>query len=180
MLPIILGMGEDITKTIETNAAGLSLENLPIMENIKNYSNIQVVIETTGSSYGYKWFTYARPRFGLDVATGVTAVSAADTYPYLQTGQLIGMLGGLKGAAEYEELVETFAMNNLDFSVKLARDTEWRTQQYDFSETPYKYKTARIGMDAQAMAHLLIIVFIILGNIGYFLGRREEKRKIVK
>jgi hypothetical protein len=179
-IPIILGMGEDIVKTIETNAAGLSLENLPVMENIKNYDNIQVVIETTGSSYGYKWFTYARPRFGLDVATGVTAVSAAETYPYLQTGQLIGMLGGLKGAAEYEELVDAFAMNNISFSTKRARDLRWRTQQYDFSGTPYKYKVARIGMDAQAIVHILILVFIILGNIGYFLSRREEKRKMVK
>jgi hypothetical protein len=26
-------------------------------------------------------------------------------YPYLNTGQLVGLIGGLKGAAEYEKLI---------------------------------------------------------------------------
>jgi len=30
--------------------------------------------------------------FGANVAAGVTAVMAADNYPYLQSGQLVGML----------------------------------------------------------------------------------------
>jgi hypothetical protein len=40
------------------------------------------------------------------MGAGVTAVSATQYYPYLDTGQLKGLLGGLKGAAEYEKMVE--------------------------------------------------------------------------
>lgn len=179
-LPIVLGMGDDIAKAIETNAEGRKLENLPIMKKIKNYDNIQVVIEISGSAMGYYWVTYARAKFGVDVAVGLTAVMAADVYPYLQTGQFVGALGGLKGAAEYEELVEVFAMNGLDFSKKKARNIEWTSKQYTLSEVHYKYKKARIGMDAQAIVHLLIILFIIIGNIGYFLDLRQKKQKFVK
>ncbi len=32
------------------------------------------------------------------------------------------------------------------------------------------------GMDAQSVAHALMIVFIIIGNTGYFLAKRAEKR----
>jgi hypothetical protein len=36
------------------------------------------------------------------------------------------------------------------------------------------------GMDAQSIAHALMLVFILVGNIGYFMSRRaraQEKRK---
>ncbi|MGH2668986.1 MAG: hypothetical protein ACRDH5_07710, partial [bacterium] len=35
--------------------------------------------------------------------SGCTAVSAPEYYPYLQSGQLQGLLGGMAGAAEYEK-----------------------------------------------------------------------------
>jgi uncharacterized membrane protein YdjX (TVP38/TMEM64 family) len=38
------------------------------------------------------------------MVAGVTAVSAPEFYPYLQSGQLLGLLGGMAGAAEYEKL----------------------------------------------------------------------------
>jgi hypothetical protein len=31
------------------------------------------------------------------------------------------------------------------------------------------------GMDAQSVAHMLMLVFIIIGNIGYFLSRQHER-----
>ncbi|MEA2104485.1 MAG: hypothetical protein U9P79_07590 [Candidatus Cloacimonadota bacterium] len=179
-LPITLGMGDNISEAIETNGAGLRLDNLPIMKDIKNYDNIQICVEISGAAPGYIYITYARARFGVNVGIGVTAVSAADFYPYLQTGQLVGILGGLKGAAEYEELVETFAQNGLPYSAEYAENPTLKEEQYDLSKVPYKFKKARIGMDSQAIAHLLIILFIILGNIGYFLDRKNEKKKFIK
>ena len=40
--------------------------------------------------------------------------------------------------------------------------------------TLYKFKVARIGMNAQSVAHIMIIVFIILGNIGYFIQKMRQ------
>jgi hypothetical protein len=32
----------------------------------------------------------------------------ADYYPYLSAGQILGLIGGMKGAAEYERLMDLF------------------------------------------------------------------------
>ena len=60
------------------------------------------------------------------------------------------MMGGLKGAAEYEALL---IKNNISND---------RNQ-------------ASIGMDAQSSGHLTYIIFIIVGNIVYFVKRKKEK-----
>ena len=44
---------------------------------------------------------------------GVTAVSAPKYYAFVGSGQLVGLLGGMKGAAEYEIL-----LNEKDDAVK--------------------------------------------------------------
>jgi hypothetical protein len=180
-LPILLGMGDDIGEAVETDDQGRKVANLPIMKEIRNYNEMNLVIDFAASAAVYSWIIYARARFGANVAAGITAVMAADNYPYLQTGQLTGMLSGLKGAAEYEKLVDVFATNKdefgnpapLEFSKEVIKST-W-IKLSDIKER--KYKTARIGMNAQTVAHVMIIVFIILGNIGYFMSRKKKKNE---
>jgi hypothetical protein len=173
-LPIVLGMGDDIAAAVETDAEGRKIENLPIMQNIKNYNELNLIIETSGSNYGFLWITFARARFGANVAAGITAVMAADAYPFIQSGQLVGILGGLKGAAEYEKLVDVFAANQRNFSKEVIKNTWVDVTDKDIL---YKFKTARIGMNAQSVAHIMIIVFILLGNIGYFINKRKENQE---
>ena len=45
-------------------------------------------------------------QYNIPLGTGVTAVSAPQYFAYIGSGQLTGMLGGMKGAAEYENLVK--------------------------------------------------------------------------
>ena len=42
------------------------------------------------------------------MAAGCTSVNIPRFVTYLQTGQLVGMTGGLPGAAEYEKLIDYF------------------------------------------------------------------------
>ena len=170
-LPIMLGMGDDIAKAVETDSQGRKVENLEIMKNIKNYDDMNLVIDFAASGSAITWITYARARFGANIAAGVTAVMVADNYPYLQTGQLMGMFRGLKGAAEYEKLVDVFAANDRPFSKEIIKETSIAITG---DTVPYKYKKARIGMNAQSVAHIMMIVFILLGNIGYFITRKKE------
>jgi hypothetical protein len=107
-MAIVLGMGDNIANAVNTDAEGRKLESLPIMKGINNYNEMNLVVEFSGSTAGTYWIYYARPKFGVNVALGVTAVMAADEYPYLQSGHLIGMLSGVIGAAEYEKC-EVFA-----------------------------------------------------------------------
>ena len=177
-LPTVLGMGDDIAKAVETDDEGRIITNLEIMKEIKNYNEMNLVVDFAASAAVITWITYARARFGANVGAGVTAVMAADNFPYLQTGQLIGMMAGLKGAAEYEKLVDVFAtykdangvVTPREFSKEILKDTWIKLSDI---KNPV-YKTARTGMNAQTVAHIMIIVFITLGNIGYFVNRKKN------
>jgi hypothetical protein len=182
-LPILLGMGDDIAAAVETDADGNRMESLPIFTetSIKNYNQMNLVYETSGSEPGTSWMIYARPKFGVNVGVGLTAVMAADQYPYLSTGQCVGMTAGLKGAAEYEMLVDRFAMNNVAFSKGQLNSTNEEVEKMlDITSdtVPSTFKQARLGMNAQSVAHILIILFIVVGNIGYFIERRNKKSNL--
>lgn len=146
---VILGIGENIHETFPRDYSGVDIDSLPMMAEIWNYDDIDIAICLTGSSIYLNWVTYANAKYHQKVGVGITAVSATQCYPYLQTGQICGMLGGLKGAAEYEELLER---NNLSTARRVAT----------------------IGMDAQSIVHIMMIVFIIFGNIAYFIVRKKE------
>ncbi len=173
-LPIMLGMGEDISEAVDIDAEGRKIANLPIMKDVKNYNEMNLIVEFSASAAGGAWITYARTKYGANVGVGVTAVMAADNYPYLQTGQLIGMLAGLKGAAEYEKLVDVFAAKGREFSKEIAK-TEY--PNITDSSILYKFKQARIGMNAQSVAHMMMIIFIVVGNIGYFVQKFNSKKE---
>ncbi|MGQ9707035.1 MAG: hypothetical protein ACUVWP_08595 [bacterium] len=142
---VILGMGEDIRLPFPQDYYGTKIDDLPMMKNFKNYNDAKLVITISGTRMPETWVAYGYQRYHVKIASGVTAVMAADFYPYLQTGQMIGLIGGLKGAAEYEKL----------------------------TGLPGK---AFGGMDAQSIIHMLVIVFIILGNIAYFIVSRGVKK----
>jgi hypothetical protein len=143
---VILAMGEDFRLAFPNDFYGTNLEDMPMMGGVKSYKDIKIVITISGSGIIDTWVIYAGGRYGVPIGAGVTAVMATGYYRYLQSGQLVGLLGGLKGAAEYEKLIE-----HPDMAIK--------------------------GMDGQNMAHLLIVLFIILGNIGYFLGKKAKVSK---
>jgi hypothetical protein len=141
--PVMLRIGQGIAGAFPTDYYGTPIEEIPLMRRVKTYNDIALVVSLAGNTLPELWISNAYVTYGQKIAAGVTAVMAADFYPWLQTGQMIGLLGGLKGAAEYERLIDM-------------RDKATR------------------GMDAQSMVHVLIIFFIIVGNIGYFMTHRRS------
>jgi len=103
---VMLSMGEDIHGTFPLDYYGKPIEELPMMDEIRDLGDIPLIVSISGTAVIETWIGYAGARYGKKVAAGATAVMAPEFYPYLQTGQLVGMLGGLKGAAEYEKLIE--------------------------------------------------------------------------
>ncbi len=103
---VILGLGINVRNVFPEDAYGTPLNDLPIMDGIRNYDDIPLVISTAGWSAAEAWVYYAHQPYGQLVGAGVTAVMATDFYPYLDTGQLVGLLGGMRGAAEYEVLID--------------------------------------------------------------------------
>jgi hypothetical protein len=103
---VMLGMGIDILNVFPEDAYGTPTATMPIMEGVRNYDDIPLLISIAGSAYPDSWISFAYQPYGQLIATGVTAVMATDYYPYLDAGQLVGLLGGMRGAAEYEVLIE--------------------------------------------------------------------------
>jgi hypothetical protein len=80
------------------------VKTLPIMRGVRDYSSFPLLVNISAGYPGTKeWVQQVQARFHLKMVAGVTAVSAPEYYPYLQSGQLHGLLGGMAGAAEYEK-----------------------------------------------------------------------------
>ena len=89
-----------------------------MMQNITNYDQIELVVDLSSGSLTEAWITYANVQFNQQIAAGVTGVIISQMYPYLQTGQLIGLISGIAGAAEYEHLVKSPAKGMLWINVE--------------------------------------------------------------
>ena len=103
---VIMRMGEDISAIFPKDYGGTPLEEIPAMSGIKNYKDIELVIDLAAGATPEAWIAFAGTTYNQTIAVGCTAVSAAGYYPYLNSGQIIGLIGGMKGAAEYEKLIE--------------------------------------------------------------------------
>jgi hypothetical protein len=103
---VILGMGESIEQVYPTTADGRKTSQLQVMDGVKTYADVALVVDFAAGNIPFAWIAYARERYNQDLVAGITAVMATDLYPYLQSGQLIGLINGLKGAAEYERLID--------------------------------------------------------------------------
>jgi hypothetical protein len=140
----ILAMGQDFRLPFPQDYYGHKTDSLPMMKGVHNYSQIACVVDIGGGNITDAWISYGQGRFGFPMALGTTGVMATIYYPYLNSGQIFGIMGGLLGAAQYEQLCD---------NPGLAAD----------------------GMGIQLYAHIVIILFIIIGNIGFFMSRRSKR-----
>jgi hypothetical protein len=102
---VMVLMGEGIVSTYPRDQHHRSTATLPIMHGVGNYSSFALLVNISGGYPGTKeWVQQVNLRFHLPMVSGCTAVSAPEYFPYLQSGQLKGLLGGMAGAAEYEKL----------------------------------------------------------------------------
>jgi len=106
-----------IPDTYPVDIRGVPVNTIPVMAGIENYNSLALLVNISAGYPGTKeWVQQVVSRYHIPMIAAVTAVSAPEYYPYLQTKQLHGLLGGMAGAAEYEALVETpgLAMRGMD------------------------------------------------------------------
>ena len=140
---VLSGMGQSIEAIFPTDNSGTPVSELPLMRQTKNYDDIAFIFEVADNATADYWVSIVNAQYGVPMVCGTTAVSAPKYYAFVSSGQFKGLLGGMKGAAEYEQLIG-------------------------------KKAKAVVGMGAQSLVHLLIIVLVILGNISFFLGRKQK------
>ncbi|PKN79735.1 MAG: hypothetical protein CVU48_04440 [Candidatus Cloacimonetes bacterium HGW-Cloacimonetes-1] len=142
----IQAMGRDMKSVFPTDTKTIPYEDIPLLKTVRSLKDIQFVISLSAGDPGIKqWIMGAHDMFGVKVAGGTTAVSAPGFLPYINSqNQLYGLLGGLKAASEYEQLLGIVG-------------------------------PATVKMDSQSVAHVLILVFIAIGNVKAYKKRNSKK-----
>ncbi|MEP7029040.1 MAG: hypothetical protein ABI960_10630 [Candidatus Eisenbacteria bacterium] len=102
---VVIAMGNSIRNTFPTDTQGTPLARLPLMNRIDRLGDAKLLVEIAATVAANIWVQQAQGRFHLPMVAGITGVLAPEFFPYLQAGQVSGMLGGMAGAAEYETLV---------------------------------------------------------------------------
>lgn len=105
---VMLGMGRKIQDIFPYDNYDHPLDSLPLMQRVKNYEDVDFIFVVSDNATVEYWVSLVNAQFGVPMGAGVTAVMAPRCYSFLQTKQLVGMLGGMKGAAEYEQLSSNY------------------------------------------------------------------------
>ena len=151
---VINVMLTDIEKMFPTDVTNRAISSIPMMKKVKNLRDFDLFVNISAGSPGLKeWIQFGADPAGVRIVGGSTAVQAPLLYPYYPK-QLSGVLGGLKSAAEYEKLLGD------------------KYPQY----SDIQQSKGRVRMGAQAVAHMVIMLFIIVGNITFFIDRRRSGR----
>ncbi len=140
-------------KMFPTDVNGVPYDEIGVMNGIKSCGDLDLIISVGGGRPGIKeWVLFVGDPADVPTAAGVAAVVAPQLYPYYPQ-QLLGILGGIKGAAEYE--------------------SEFMKRYPDYSDmdTP-----GLKMMGPQTLAHVVIMSFIVIGNVLYFRDRRRKQQ----
>jgi hypothetical protein len=128
-------------------------EDMEITRGINVLSDLDYVVDLAAGSTIDWWVAYGVERYNFTLGAGCTAVSATQYYPFLDTGQINGLIGGLKGAAEYEKLLNDKYGTGANKKSLLGRGMK--------------------GMGSQSIVHALIIMLVIVTNIFYLIQRKK-------
>ncbi len=102
----ILSMGESFEQTFPVDYSGNSYQDLELLNDVANYDDVDGVISIADGSLTTHWMEYVGARYEVRILAGVTAAMVTTYDPYVSSGQMYTMIGGLRGAAEYEQLIK--------------------------------------------------------------------------
>lgn len=137
-------MAQGIAATYPNDFRGNSTASLPMMEDVTDINGFSLAVSVTSGEMSRWWVRQIGDPYKIPLATLCNMVDAPLLTPYVQANQLIGVVAGLRGGAEYEKLTDTLGLG-------------------------------RAGMDAQSMAHILVLGLVFVGNIGYLCTKSRGK-----
>jgi hypothetical protein len=114
------------------------------MQGIRTAKDIKFLIDITPSATYEAYIQFLQGPFQIPMGLAPTSVMVPEAFNRLDSKQIVGMMAGLKGAIEYEQLLGELGSANRA-SVSLS------------------------------FAHLLVILFIVLGNVAMLLERRQRR-----
>jgi hypothetical protein len=99
----LASFGRDIHGLVRVDADGKSIDDLPLMQQLKTAKDFDIWL--VGSYSPLPFVTQINAPYGSLMVLGCDSVSYPLMYPYYQSGQVKGLLNGVRGGAEYELLL---------------------------------------------------------------------------
>ena len=141
----IQAMGRNLKEVFPKDTRNTPYDEIPLLANTKRLKDVAWVSSLSSGVPGLKeWMMVARDSYNVPVTGGCTAVSAPGFFPYVNEQR---QLTGILGGLKAASEYESLIG---------------------------RLGTATTKMDAQSVAHLLILVFIALGNIKVFVAKRRK------
>jgi len=135
-LVTVQALGSSFTDVYPTDSSGASWNSLPMLKSIRNLKDLAWISSLSSGVPGLReWIMNAHDVYNIPVTGGTTAISAPGFLPYVNNQN---QLTGLLGG------------------LKAASEYEMLID---------KKGPATTKMDAQSVAHIVILIFIALGNI---------------
>jgi hypothetical protein len=147
----------DFRALYTTDAKGTAWDAIPMCRDIKSVQDMDLIVNVSAGYAGTKeWVLYAVTPFPMTSVSWVAAPACRRRCcTPTSRSSFPGCLAAIKGASEYESLV---------------------IAKYGGENPDPKYMEAQRRMGPQLVAHVLMVVLIIAGNIIYFVERRKEKQ----
>jgi hypothetical protein len=141
----IAALAADMHTAAKKDHYGTPVEQLPLMKEVRSVKDIELLIVEGGGTetptqFVRQWYAPYKARY-LQICISVVGPTLQ---PFVGAGQIIAMVVGASGGAQYELLIRRPGI-------------------------------AVAGMDAQAFGHVLVILFIVIGNVAYLASKRMRK-----
>lgn len=156
--PLTMGsIGRNLKGVFTRDQHGYATNNtvkLPILQGINTTHDFQI-IWCVDYQPDNNWMVWLDPTGRTPVSFASAGIVTTSWYPFISSGQMKGMMAGLRGAAEYEDLIKA---------------------KYG---SRYKDAGARGNglLVPLAFGHLVILVFILVGNLGTIAKRRLARNE---
>lgn len=143
-----LPKAESFMTALGKDVRGNTVANLPIARGVGGFESVALLGQFTGLLGMFDLYIqfFQKKEYRPVFTHGCTSITIPEAFIYLDSGQLTGLLEGIAGAAWYSELLQrAHPQRKIDSSGAI-----------------------NTGL---GVAHLIIILFIVLGNLGGLIGR---------
>lgn len=101
---VVVQIGQNFGGLYDQDYRGDSLAGMEIMQGISDIEDVDLVVSIGGAEL-YRWVVrHIQAPTGLPTIVGCTAVMTTFVVPFYSSGQFVGIISGLGGAADYEYL----------------------------------------------------------------------------
>lgn len=147
-----IARSEEFHNVLKNDSKGTPIGEIPLMQNVHTLKDVSLLVQITSLVGTFNtWLQFFRiDSYTPPMLHGCTSISIPDAYLYYSSKQILGFFEGVAGAAWYEQLMDKVYPKREDYAIG-----------------------TNTGL---AFAQLVILLFIVLGNITYLIEQRSKRK----